>query len=328
MRLTKITVMCALLTMTCLGGASALEILYPADGSYVNKSNYLLIKGGTDPQMDGMSIEINGVESDVIDLTGKEYRAAYADMLILEPIFDPGINNIVVKGYLGSEKMATARSVVFYNDQYDALPPADFKREVFHFPDREAPCAACHNMNPTAAELATNDPRSQPCASCHARMLTRPHVHGPAGVFDCTYCHDIESRPNKYQPREGDATICLECHEDKVDSFLKSKFVHGPVEADLCLVCHDAHATEQKAQLVLPAYELCISCHEKVTSEPHVTRGSSGKPHPLTGVINPVGDGEDLSCVSCHDPHSGASEAMFRWGLESRFTLCGKCHNK
>ena len=306
----------------------ALDIFYPADGTYVVKSRYLVIKGGTDPLLEGISIEINGVKSDVIDLTSEEYQAAFADMLIVEPIFDPGKNDIIIEGYLAGDKMATARATVFYYDQYDTSPPADFAREMFHLPDREAPCVDCHNMNPTEAELATPDPRSHPCASCHARMLTQSHVHGPAGVYECTYCHEVGSSPNKYQARPGDASICLECHEDKLDAFRQSEFVHGPIDAGLCLVCHDPHASKQPSQLVLPAYDLCVSCHAKVVGEPHVTRGSSGKPHPLKGVVNPAGEGEDLSCASCHDPHSGVSNAMFQWGVKSRFVLCGKCHQK
>ena len=35
-----------------------------------------------------------------------------------------------------------------------------------------------------------------------------------------------------------------------------------------------------------------------------------------------------VSCASCHDPHAGQSATLFRWGIKSRFELCGKCHNK
>ena len=328
MRLTKTITLCTLLLLVSLIGANALEILYPADGSYVNKSKYLVIKGGTDPFLDGMSIEINGVKSDVIDLTSEAYRESFGDMLIVEPIFDSGRNEIVVEGYLREERMVVARAEVYFHDRYDESPPADFRREQFHLPEREAPCASCHNMSPSQADLATRDPRKYPCSPCHARMLAKKHVHGPAGVYDCTYCHDSESRPYKYQARPGDALLCLECHDDKAEDFKTSEFVHGPIEAGMCLVCHDAHATDQPSQLVMPAYELCAGCHENVDKEPHVSRGSGGKPHPLQGVVNPAGNGEELSCASCHDPHVGKVAAMFSWGVKSRFELCGKCHNK
>jgi predicted CXXCH cytochrome family protein len=328
MRLVKITFLCSLIIVLSLSWANALEILYPEDGTYVQKSNYLVLKGGTDPMLSGMSIEINGVKSDVIDLTSEAYIAAFGDMLVLEPIFDPGVNVIVVEGYLGGERMAVARSEVYFHDRYDQAPPTDFSREQFHLAEREAPCASCHNMSPTQADFRMRDARNHPCGSCHARMLSKAHVHGPAGVYDCTYCHDLESRPYKYQARSGDGNVCMECHEDKAEAVRSSEFVHGPLEAGMCLVCHDPHATDQPSQLVMPAYELCSGCHENVTKEPHVTRGSGGKPHPLRGVVDPTGDGEDLSCISCHDPHVGKVASLFKWGIESRFAMCGKCHNK
>jgi predicted CXXCH cytochrome family protein len=321
-------VLLSFLALLLCGNASAVQLLYPLDGTYVTKSNYLVIKGGTDPYLSGFSIEINGVESDIIDVTSEAYRAAFGDMLILEPLFDPGVNKIVVEGYLGGEKMSSASATVFYHNQLDKAPPNDFTPEAFHSPEREEPCAACHNMQPSSVDLANPDPRTNPCGSCHVRMISRKHVHGPAGVFECTYCHDTDSLPNKYQARPGDADLCVECHEDKLDEYLQAEFVHGPVDAGLCLVCHDPHAGDEPMQLVLPAFELCSSCHEKIASEPHVTRGSVGKKHPVRGVTNPAGNGEDLSCASCHNPHSGATSALFRWGLDSRFSLCAKCHNK
>ena len=318
----------AFLALFWCGNAGALQIMYPLDGSYVTKSNYLIIKGGTDPALSGMSIEIGGVKSDIIDISSDAYRAAFGDMLVVEPSFDPGENHIVVEGYLGEEKMTTVKATIYYLGRYDLKTPVDFVQERFHTAEREKPCVSCHDMAPSPTNLASPDAKRNPCGSCHARMLNKAHVHGPAGVYECTYCHDIDSTPYRYQVRSDEASLCLECHDDKMEEYRKSKFLHGPVEAGLCLVCHDPHASDERAQLIAPAYELCVSCHDQVIKEPHVSRGASGKLHPLKGVTNPAGSGEDLSCASCHNPHAGASSAMFRWGAESRFALCGKCHNK
>jgi len=310
------------------GNAYALQLIYPLDGTYVTKSNYLIVKGGADPYLSGMSIEINGIKSDIIDISSEAYRAAFEDMLVVEPLFDPGANRIVVEGYLGEEKMATVSATVYFQDRIETSPPTGFVQEVFHAPEREEPCAACHNMSPSAADLAYSTPEKNPCGSCHMRMLDKAHVHGPVGVYECTYCHDVDSVPTRYQARPGDASLCMECHEDKVAEYRQSKFLHGPVEAGLCMVCHDPHASNERGQLSMPVYDLCVSCHDQVIKEPHVSRGSMGKLHPLKGVVNPVGMGEDLSCASCHNPHAGKSGPMFRWGLTSRFMLCDKCHNK
>ncbi len=325
----KLGLLALFIFIISVNNVRALDILYPLDQSFVVKSNYLIIKGGKDPMLDGFAVGINGVMSDIIDVTGIEYRKAFEDMLILEPLFDPGVNNIVVEGYINGERIARQEATIYYSGALDAIAPEGFKREYFHFPEREAPCAVCHIMSPTPEMLASPDPRKNACGSCHVRMLNKKHVHGPAGAFECVFCHEPQSQPNKYQARPGDAELCVECHEDKLTEYRTSEFVHGPVEAGLCMVCHDPHASDVRAQLVLPAYDLCITCHEQVPKEPHVTRGAgSGGVHPLKGVTNPAGEGEDLSCASCHDPHAAASRQLFRWDVKMRFGLCEKCHNK
>jgi predicted CXXCH cytochrome family protein len=308
--------------------ALALQLIYPLDGNYVTKSNYLIVKGGSEPELTGLTIEINDVKSDLIDLSSAEYRAAFGDMLVVEPLFDPGENRIVIEGFLNGSTMALVTATVYYHDRYDQPPPTSFEREVFHLPAREKPCVGCHNMSPKVDDLSSPDPDRNACASCHMRMLDQAHVHGPAGVYECTYCHQIDSTPNKYQARPGDAALCTECHDDKLDEYQQEKFVHGPVEAGLCLICHDPHASGQPAQLLVPAYDLCVSCHAKVPKGGHVGSSASGKSHPLRGVEN-LGDMKgELSCASCHNPHSGASSDLFRWGVESRMSLCSKCHQK
>ena len=310
------------------GNASALQLIYPFDGTYVTKSNYLIVKGGTDPLLSGLTIAINGVNSDIIDVSSEAYRAAFGDMLIVEPAFDPGENRIVVAGFLEGEKMTTVSATVYYQDRYDQAPPEGYARRAFHGPGWEEPCAGCHNVAPSPADLASPDPRKNPCGSCHMRMLTKAHVHGPAGVLECTSCHDVDSTPVKFQVRQDDATLCLGCHDDMQKSLRAAAFVHGPVEAGLCLVCHDPHASDERSQLLVSAYDLCTRCHAKVLTQPHVTRGSTGQKHPLRGVVNPSGSGEDISCASCHDPHQGTVAQLFKWGVEGRFGLCAKCHNK
>lgn len=277
--------------------------------------------------LDGMSVDINGVKSDIIDLTGEKYRALFADMLILEPIFDPGENKVMVEGYLNGERIATAEALVFYQDRFDGVPPEKFKPEVFHSPEREKPCEECHNMNPAAADLSASDPRVNPCGSCHTRMLDKAHVHGPAGVFECNYCHDVESVPTKYNARDGDAELCVECHEDKMDEYRKSKFVHGPIEAGLCMVCHDPHASDQPAQLIVAVNGLCLSCHESKAKETHVVQTRKGG-HPLSGPVNPARPERDFNCASCHNPHAGELSWMPNFGVTSRMALCVNCHKK
>ena len=310
--------------------ALSLELLYPADGTYVVKSDYLVIKGPESPLLDGISIEINGVKSDVFDLTGAEYRQAFGEFMIVQPEFDPGVNNIVVEGYLAGKAEARAVARVYFLNDSMSSPPAEFRAETVHRPEFEAKCARCHNMDPNAKALAGVAAPTNPCAGCHARMLDRPHVHGPAGVYQCTYCHEEGSKPAKYRVRpQPDVELCGDCHSDKVEEYRKGKFVHGPIEAGMCLVCHDPHATENIAQLHQPVNELCLGCHAGVDTKVHVLRGlSSGKSHPLSAPNDPSTPGRPFTCVSCHNPHSGAADKLFVRGIEDRMQLCRICHQK
>jgi predicted CXXCH cytochrome family protein len=307
-----------------IAAADALELIWPLQGTYVTKSNYLIIKGGRDPFLDGLSIEINGVKSDVIDLRGEEYRALFADKLVVEPIFDPGENLVIVEGFMNGERMVTKQMTIFYLADRSSPPPAGYTKAVFHLAGQEAPCRECHQL-PTA-DASSVDQSS--CASCHARMLNEAHVHGPAGVFECLYCHDAGSAPLKYQPRAGDATVCTECHDDQLQVSETQKYLHGPLQTGMCLVCHDPHASAQPGQLVVEVSSLCLSCHAAVADSPHVTSGTSGASHVLQGPSNPMDPTKPFGCSSCHDPHGGASESYFVGGVEGRMNLCVLCHKK
>jgi predicted CXXCH cytochrome family protein len=324
-------VTCVLL-VALLGGnvtsGYALEIIYPADGTYVIRSNYLIITCGQDPVVEALTIEINGVVSDLIDISSPEYRAVFQDKLIVEPQFDPGSNIIKVDGYAKGQKVSSVEADIYYLDDFSGQAPDHYKQFFMHAPEQEARCVGCHNMNPSEQELYGDSASTNACGTCHQRMLNKKHVHGPAGVFECMACHDAESRPIKYQLLAEEADLCNECHFDKVEQFRESKFIHGPVEAGYCQVCHDSHASDHLAQAITPINELCLACHEGVNLKAHVLRGVGGKSHPLSGRLDPSGKDRMISCASCHDPHGGMSKMYFQRGITNRFVLCQICHAK
>jgi predicted CXXCH cytochrome family protein len=310
------------------GGALSLEIVYPADKTSVTRSDFLIIKGGSTPPLEGMTIELGGTKSDLIDVSSPEYRAAFKDLLILEPDFSPGKNLVRVEGFVAGKKVAGAVAEIFYQADPTAAVPKGFKPFVMHIPAREALCAPCHNMNPDKIEINAETAETNPCAACHRRMLDKSHVHGPAGVYRCGYCHDPASKPARYATPADEAALCNGCHSDKVAAFKANKFVHGPVAAGLCLICHDSHATDNPAQMVAPINDVCLGCHEAIGTGIHVVRGVGGAGHPLKGVPDPSQPGRELSCASCHDPHGGKTGSFLQRGITSRFALCQICHQK
>lgn len=319
----------AALLLAAPATSPALEIVYPADQTSIRHSDYLVIKGGSTPPLDGMTVELGGVKSDLIPISGPAYQAKFKDLLILQPEFDAGENRILVEGIQGGKVVAQARATVYLLGPQESAAPAPFRRFVMHTPEKEALCAGCHHkMNPTAAELDRSETARAVCGSCHRQLVTAKHVHGPAGVFECTYCHDPASKPARYQAKPGDAVLCSECHSDQFDRFRAQKFTHGPIEAGMCLVCHDPHASDQPAQALLPINDLCLGCHAGVGENGHVVRGISGKSHPLGGKPDPSRPGRTLDCTGCHNPHGGSHKSYFQREATSPMTLCRICHKK
>ena len=304
-----------------------LEIIYPPDKAVITRSDYLIVRGG-EQALDGIVVEIKDYRSEMLEVGSNEYRAAFADFLIVAPVFDRGQNTIKIEGYAGGKVVATKTADIYFEASPLDPAPSSYSKVLMHTPQQEAVCTPCHNMNPDAKALASESPRVNPCASCHLRMLDVSNVHGPAGVWQCTYCHQADSKPGRYQARPGDAAVCNECHEDKVQEFKGKKFVHGPIEAGMCLVCHDPHASNNPAQLVAPVNELCLRCHEDISEKNHIVRGVGGKAHPLQGPENPAFPGKAFHCASCHDPHGGATEQYFQRDIENRMGLCQLCHKK
>lgn len=314
-----------LVLLLTVSSAFAVEIFYPADGTYVIHSNFLIVKGGDEAE--GLTLEIGGEKSDLLDISSAEYKAAFGDFLIVQPNWDPGKNTVVVEAYKGGKKIAEKKAEFYYQNDQTEPPPAGYKRFIMHKPEQEAFCTGCHNMNPTKEQFEMIGAEN-PCASCHKRMLSRENVHGPAGAWQCAYCHDAGSRPVRYAPRKDDATLCNECHQEMVDKFKSAKFVHGPVAVGMCNVCHDAHASDNPAQVLTQTNTLCLGCHEGIDDGVHVVRGIGGKAHPLSGVPDPSNPSHELSCTGCHNPHSGDVEYLYQRGITSRMMLCQICHKK
>lgn len=304
--------------------AFALEIFYPADGTYVVHSDFLIVKAGDD--VDGLTLTIGGEKSDLLDISSADYKASFGDFLIVQPNWDKGKNTVEVEAYKGGKMVAGKKAEFYYQSDQTEPPPKGYKRFVMHKTEQEAFCAGCHNMNPSAADLEKVG-ADNPCASCHKRILEHKNVHGPAGAWQCTYCHDTKSTPVRYLPRKVNAPLCNECHQDLVKTFNKSKFVHGPVAVGLCNVCHDSHASDYPAQILAKTNTLCLECHEGIDKGVHVGSGFSGQPHPLSGVPDPSRPRE-LSCTGCHNPHSGNVEYFFQGGVTVRLMLCQRCHKK
>jgi len=326
----KSRLLVTLLVLLAAAPAAALEIISPADNTIVADTTRLVIKGGDQPPIEAITIAVNGEKSDLLDISSAAYRQSFQDFVFLEVVYDPGVNRIEVEGYAGGKRVAETKVKVYF-PQGVIEPPAPFAVKFFHTPEREALCTGCHhNLEPSAKDLANPVPGQNPCSTCHGAIINGKLVHGPAGVYDCTVCHDPKSAPAKYALADRDGRFCGECHDDVVDAARKSPFVHGPVASGLCLACHDPHASDAFG-LVRGATlnASCGSCHPAVAEQKiHGIRTVTGASHPLEGKKDPARPGAPFTCASCHEPHAAETASYLRGGKVSGFNFCKLCHVK
>ena len=308
---------------------AAISFIYPGDKTFVTKSNYLVVKLNS-TEATGVRININNIEGDLFDVGGPEYRRAFRDFVIVQPVWDPGRNVVTVISYKDGKQLETASATIYYlSGRAASVVPPEYREFVMHTVEQEKICAACHNMNPTATQAGSPDERENPCYGCHKKILDARYVHGPAGTASCVYCHNLEGLP-RYAAKKREQELCIDCHGDKVEEFRKKKYLHGPIAAGMCEICHDPHGSSNRGHLRQPVNQLCLSCHGQIEKQPHVARTTVGKGHPLSGKPDPSksGSGRQLSCISCHQAHGGDVRYFFLNDAPSRMELCQICHNK
>lgn len=324
-----IIVMVAMLVASAAAAFGSVTFIYPAQNTWVERSGHLILKLNS-AEVTGVRIGVNGVVSDLLMVGSPEYRRAFQDILIVQPVWDRGRNEVTVETFIGNNRAETALAMIYFapGAEPSAIPP-EFKPYPFHLPELESRCVGCHTMEPSPSQLLSTLAKENPCIGCHRKMLDVKFVHGPAGTYSCVYCHKEKATP-RYAVTKREAALCNECHGDKAAEFAKRKYIHGPIAGGMCEVCHDSHGSSNYAQLRAPINELCLSCHESIKKSPHVVRTTTGTGHPVSGAKDPSAPktGREMSCISCHSPHAGDVRYFFVNNEEDRMLLCQMCHNK
>ncbi len=284
------------------GAPPPLEILTPVDGSLSRARGTAIV---VRPHSPALEVTLNGkpVEPFATDEAYGEF--AHGDLEL-----EPGENVLTVS--LGEEQR-TAR--IELRPYYAAVRKKDRQEfEVFHLPEREDACQACH---PMAVDESTRKPRTSGdsiCTSCHRAKLEAKYVHGPLGTYVCMACHveePAESLPKYSVVRKG-PELCNTCHATK-RTIGEYRYVHGPLAVGLCKVCHDPHGSPYKLMLHNESKELCYGCHVDLRE---AVEDASVRRH---GIIDSAG------CTACHDAHGEAEPFMLRQPLQD---LCMSCHQK
>ena len=65
----KIILFVAILLLLAASIGHSLELVYPEDGTFIVHSNFLIIKGGETPELEGLVVEINGLKYSIMPLS-------------------------------------------------------------------------------------------------------------------------------------------------------------------------------------------------------------------------------------------------------------------
>ena len=244
-----------------------------------------------------------------------------------------------VAGAAASLLLSAANSALAVEPDCTRCHSALSKHKVVHAAV-QAGCTTCHAAldasaiphkvtGKVAKGLAAE--QGELCLTCHDKeKFTKKVVHAALGM-GCTACHDPHSSPNEKLLSKRVPDLCSDCHAK--DDFT-GKVVHAPVSGGMCVACHDPHSAEQAALLAGPVSGVCLECHADIKKRPHVVSGFSARGHPLGDearprpVADPLREGKDFSCASCHEPHRSGFQRLLRIDPKAGMGLCQKCHPK
>jgi DmsE family decaheme c-type cytochrome len=163
------------------------------------------------------------------------------------------------------------------------------------------------------------------CKACHV-----PYDAHKVNIYhsDCLACHTPET---KHLTEDGKGSVqfptadnCLACHKNNDHKRMNWAFSAHKKAGVECRNCHGIHSPKIK-EINVGMWKsdknsmLCMSCHKDVAARMNMPSH------------HPVKEG-GLSCVSCHDPHSGnlsVSGPVGPTGLTSlvgKNEQCAKCH--
>lgn len=310
---------------------------YPPDNTVMEfnlASVSLNIPAGT---ADCIRVSVNDVVK--IDVTPERPTVCFTIPLNL------GVNLININALKGDQPVDSIAFSIFRRSDLEGKfqnPLKGYQKDYFH--SKENPlCAQCHKLEPTEYDLKPVSPTTfkaeniekekvlaatSTCYSCHKGMTATKYVHGPAALWSCLSCHNAGAKP-RYAVKKPDTEMCFNCHTEQKKEWSSRKYTHGPVTIGKCAICHSPHASDNPFNLVKPGWNLCTTCHFEKGTGLHVLGNSMfSKGHPTHNRPDPLRKGKELTCASCHDPHTSNYPHLWAFEVQTTIDLCQKCHKK
>jgi predicted CXXCH cytochrome family protein len=266
----------------------------------------------------------------------------------------------LIKAHQG-QPFATANCVQCHNPHQSAQPK--LMQTFTHAPFASGGCDTCHAPAKDGKVVLTQSDTKALCVTCHseqAEKIEKAKVQHPGAQGECIACHNPHAgaTPGFLQPDPVNA--CLTCHSEQSEQ-MKKAHLHQPAFMQGCATCHEPHGGDNPKLLRVQGNALCLECHgpdsqpQKLESE-HLLTIFNGKVklpedyyaknkvailplryglgHPVEN--HPVGDVTDpanitkvkyqMSCLSCHQPHSSAQPDLLIKDQTNNMAFCDNCH--
>lgn len=231
-----------------------------------------------------------------------------------------------------------------------------------HSPFESKSCDSCHDAPKDGKVVLVNKDVKAMCATCHddvPKQIAGAKVQHPGAQGDCTDCHSPHAGKTPGFLRPDPVSACLGCHSDQ-ETQIKKAHPHEPASVAGCATCHEAHGSANAKLLRGKTVNAaCLECHGpdvtpvKVEEENVVTifdgkvklpidyfrkvpglpvKAGIGHPtenHPVQDVMDPANPGTvktKLDCLSCHQPHGSAKQALLVKDSSDNIDFCKTCH--
>jgi len=179
---------------------------------------------------------------------------------------------------------------------------------VFNGGNPNDTCRKCHDDDPHQVDLVPDRTHPDPemllfngkvaCFTCHK---------DPA----CTGKPLVALDPYFFRggPYQSQGELCGRCHAlSGVTRFNPHKAMAEGDRGEVCLHCHleTPDPEDASADLKITGPNICLGCHREnvhAGSKLHLTQLGPNMVRRAEAAGLPVGDGDMVICVTCHDPH-------------------------
>lgn len=201
-------------------------------------------------------------------------------------------------------------------------------------------CIDCHQEAKPETYPKISRFTKQYCLDCHDNLDSMPvgiawghKIAGSHANKNCSSCHRLhqDGKPRRRLLQQSQNNLCISCHRDEVQNFMKVSSHINQLSQTNCTGCHQPHHNSrvppQQWQMergnldLFLAYsvhrqqEFCTNCHSSLMLT------SSYSSRFINGMFNNLHDRHLKSgstCLECHNPHGSIYPHLIRTEVEVR----------